>query len=84
MRCLKNQSYLQTNASYNCCSIECRNKLKLITKSSSNLSVLLELIKDNFVREFVKHSDHKSYDWENATLFTKEDILENSDFSVFK
>ena len=80
----KGDSYLQKGGRYNCCSKECRNKMNSITNSSSNISILLELIKDNFIREFVKHSDHKSYDWENTTLFTKTDILENSDFSVFK
>lgn len=80
----KGQSYLQKHSKYNCCSVECNSKIKSITNSGSNISLLLKLIEGNFVREFVKHSDHISYDWNNATLFTKEDILDNSEFSVFK
>lgn len=80
----KNKSFLQTGYRYNCCSKECFTKMKSVTKSGSDLNKLINLISDHFVREFVKHSDHKSYDWNNMALFTKTDILENSDFSVFK
>lgn len=50
----KNKSYLQKGALYSCCSVKCKNKMCSITNSNKDKDKLNSLIKDNFIKEFVK------------------------------
>lgn len=81
----KNQSFLQKNQKYSCCSKECSNKMRSLTKSNSNINLLSKLIQNNFIEEFTKEqiigSTHYFEFSKEISIF---DISEKSKYSKFK